>query len=370
MSKYKNLPWVEKYRPQTVSDITADDNIISVLHSCVKEDDMPHLLFHGPPGTGKTSSIHAIAHELFGDDYKKRIYELNASDDRGIQAVREIIKSYAKLSVNQAATNNGRIVPPYKIIILDEADAMTRDAQDALRVIIEENCAVTRFCFICNYTKQIINPIKSRCAMFEFHPIPSDKIIERLKRIAQSEGLVCEENVYQLIAKIVNGDLRKAIMMLQNIKYIYDYRNLFLSKDPVEDSKLDVVLSVEVINKITSPNITTDDILKISGYLHQSKCEKIIKKCVNANSIKEIKKISHEVIAGGYPIDTVLQQLCDTVLLDAGILKIDIERKMKIIEESSEIHRRIKECGHQYLQILEFLSIIYKYTHLDKFVEK
>ena len=158
------MQWVEKYRPESLDQITTQYNIIQSLKNGIKTKNIPHLIFYGGPGCGKTSTILALAKELFGKkNYLNRIIELNASDERGINVVREKIKMYAKQAINYKDD-----MPPWKIIILDEADTMTSDSQFALRRIIEENSKITRFCFICNYHNKIIDPIISRCSIFFF----------------------------------------------------------------------------------------------------------------------------------------------------------------------------------------------------------
>lgn len=175
-----NVPWVDKYRPQKLADIVYQDDVIKMLNNVLETGNLPHLLFHGYPGTGKTSTILAIARELFGSKkFKERVIELNASDERGINVVRHKIVTLAKSAVS--AKDPNYLCPSYKLIILDEADAMTTEAQSALRKTMEDNSDVTRFCFICNYINQIIDPITSRCVKFRFKPICAKVMSVKLK---------------------------------------------------------------------------------------------------------------------------------------------------------------------------------------------
>jgi replication factor C subunit 2/4 len=167
----KMKPWVEKYRPTTVSEISYQTEVVSALTTSVETGKIPHLLFYGPPGTGKTSTILALAKQIFGPKfYRTRILELNASDERGIQMVREKVKKFAQKKISKA-TDPAYPCPPLQLIILDEADSMTVDAQSALRRTIEVHSRQTRFCIICNYVSKIIEPLASRCVKFRFAPI-------------------------------------------------------------------------------------------------------------------------------------------------------------------------------------------------------
>ena len=187
-----NIPWVEKYRPKDISNIMEQNEIIETLKECIKNSlALPHCLFYGPPGTGKTTTALAITFQLFGPlFYKERILELNASDERGIKVVREKIKIFAKKKINDNIPKNYKYkCPPYKVIILDEADAMTDESQFALRRIIEENSLTTRFFLICNYVARINKPILSRCAIYRFKNLSNNAITEMLNKICNKEKI-------------------------------------------------------------------------------------------------------------------------------------------------------------------------------------
>lgn len=203
------LPWIEKYRPRKINNIIGQKENIYSLKKMLKGGSFPHMLFHGKSGTGKTSTILALARELYGKKTTMMIMKLDASDDRGINSVREEIKGFAeKISLY----NKG-----IKLIILDEADSMTFDAQFALRRIIEKYSDTTRFCLICNYENKIIPAIKSRCANFRFVPISTECIYNKLKRIAAKEKLIIEDDSLNAVALLSYGDLRKSINLLQSI---------------------------------------------------------------------------------------------------------------------------------------------------------
>ncbi|CEH16911.1 p-loop containing nucleoside triphosphate hydrolase protein [Ceraceosorus bombacis] len=187
-------PWVEKYRPKTIEDVTAQEHTVAVLRKTLMSSNLPHMLFYGPPGTGKTSTILALARQLFGPELmRSRVLELNASDERGITVVREKIKNFAKTAVSNA--NVDFPCPPYKIIILDEADSMTQDAQSALRRIMEQYSRITRFCLVCNYVTRIIEPLASRCSKFRFRMLDTTSTRERLEEIAKAERVSFEDGV-------------------------------------------------------------------------------------------------------------------------------------------------------------------------------
>jgi len=203
------LPWIEKYRPTHINEIVYHHQIIDTIKKLIKSDILPHLLFYGPPGTGKTSTIMAIANEIYGNNIRLMIMKLDASDDRGINSVREDIKGFAD--------KTNMFIQGVKLIILDEADSMTVDAQFALRRIIEKYSETLRFCLICNYENKIIPAIKSRFSNFRFGYINDENIFNRLSFIAKNENINITNDAINLITKISKGDLRKAINLLQTI---------------------------------------------------------------------------------------------------------------------------------------------------------
>jgi replication factor C subunit 3/5 len=203
------LPWVEKYRPKSIDEIISHAQNIETIKKLLIGGSLPHLLFHGSSGTGKTSTIMAIAKEIYGNNIRLMVMKLDASDDRGINSVREDIKGFAEKS--------NMFQKGVRLIILDEADSMTFDAQFALRRIIEKYSATIRFCLICNYENKIIPAIRSRCANFRFSNIDNIHICYKLDQIINIEKISHEENVIDTIATLAKGDLRKAINLLQSI---------------------------------------------------------------------------------------------------------------------------------------------------------
>jgi replication factor C small subunit len=199
--------WAEKYRPKTLDDIFNQKEIVDRLKSFARSRNVPHCIFAGPPGTGKTTAALCLARDLYGDVYREHLMELNASDERGIDVVRETVKTFARVK------SIGEI--PFKIMILDEADNMTSDAQQALRRTMERYTETCRFIMCANYSGKIIEPIQSRCAPFRFTYLPREEHDRCLKQIAEKERVKLSADGLSAIFEVCGGDLRKAINTLQ-----------------------------------------------------------------------------------------------------------------------------------------------------------
>jgi len=323
-NKY-TIPWVDKYRPKKLADVIYQHDVIKMLNNVLVTGNLPHLLLYGPPGTGKTSSVLAIAMELFGPKkFSERVIELNASDERGINVVRNKIVNLAKMSVS--SKDPDYLCPAYKIIILDEADAMTNEAQSALRKPLEDNSDITRICFICNYINKIIDPIISRCVKIRFKPINEESMFNKLEFIAANEKMEIETSAIKLISNITNGDMRKAIMLLQNLNYL-------------------------------GKKINENDVLGLSNRIPVEKISNIINICVTKNNqnMHKIKKLADEIIMNGYPINTLLSQLVDGLVRNN---KLDNKQKSLICYHIAVTEKRLIDGGDEYLQLFSVLMCI------------
>jgi replication factor C subunit 3/5 len=211
------IPWIEKYRPNNINDIVYHDDIRNTLKKLISNKKFPHTIFFGPPGTGKTSTILACAKEIYGEGYRTMVLELNGSDDRGIKVIRDQIKGFSEY--------NQLFCRGVKLVILDEADSMTYDAQFALRRVIENYTHNTRFCLICNYISKLIPALQSRCITFRFSNINSDCSLIKLREIINEENIKYDTNGLKTIIEICKGDMRKCINLLQSVSMATGFVN-------------------------------------------------------------------------------------------------------------------------------------------------
>jgi replication factor C subunit 2/4 len=262
------------------------------------------MLFYGPPGTGKTSTVLALAKELYGPELiKSRVLELNASDERGISIVRDKVKNFARMQLSNpsAAYRAQYPCPPYKIIILDEADSMTQDAQSALRRTMETYSKITRFCLICNYVTRIIDPLASRCSKFRFKSLDQGNAIKRCEEIAQKEGVKLEDGAVETLIKCSEGDLRKAITFLQSAA------RLVGATGPKNDDDEDA-MDIDTERK----PITVRSVEDIAGVIPNDTIAKLIRAMQPKSPgivYDRVSKVVTDMVADGWSATQVLAQV-------------------------------------------------------------
>nr|GAT43976.1 predicted protein [Mycena chlorophos] len=297
-------PWVEKYRPKTIDDVSAQEHTVAVLKKTLTSTNLPHMLFYGPPGTGKTSTILALSRQLFGpDNFRNRVLELNASDERGISIVRDKIKNFARQTPRAQTSSDGKEYPcpPYKIIILDEADSMTQDAQGALRRIMETYARITRFCLVCNYVTRIIEPLASRCSKFRFTPLDSGSSSSRLAYIADAEHITVDKPVIDALISTSSGDLRRAITYLQSASRLSASTNPPTPITPTDIQEIAGVVPDAVVADFAAVLGIDSDSMQVDG--------------VAGKGFDAIQSKVKELIREGYSASQLLTQLHDLVVL-------------------------------------------------------
>ncbi|OVF09434.1 putative replication factor C subunit [Clavispora lusitaniae] len=318
-----HTPWVEKYRPKKLDDVASQDHAVRVLQKTLQSANLPHMLFYGPPGTGKTSTVLALAKQLYGPRlYRSRVLELNASDERGISIVRQKIKNFARLTVSNPSPEDLREYPcpPYKIIILDEADSMTNDAQSALRRTMENYSGVTRFCLICNYITRIIDPLASRCSKFRFRSLDGENALSRLRYVVEQEHIpLASDSVLNDILAVSGGDLRKAITYLQSATRSGD-----------------------------AGGVSSAKIKEISGVVDDASMETLVG-AIRAKNPKEIAHVVKDTVLEGWSAQQTAAQLHDVFLLDDALSS---QEKNDIARLLFETDKRLNSGTDEHIQLL------------------
>ena len=305
--------WIEKYRPKTLDDVIGQDEIIERLKAYVKNKSVPHLIFAGPAGTGKTTSALALAREMFGDNWRQNCNELNASDERGIGIVRGKIKDFARTAPIGKTQ--------FKIIFLDEADSLTSDAQAALRRTIERYTHICRFILSVNYSSRIIEPIQSRCTVFRFRPIKADDIKKYMRKIASNEKLEITPDGLETLIFISRGDLRKAVNILQ-------------------------------VGASVGKKITAELLYETSATAKPEDVKALINAALSGNFMASRNQLYDLLIKYGLSGEDIIKQIHQTIF----DLTLSDESKVRLIEKTGETEFRMMEGSNEHIQLEALLA--------------
>ncbi|MDN5357001.1 MAG: replication factor C small subunit [Candidatus Methanomethylophilaceae archaeon] len=310
-----NEIWTEKYRPKVLKDVVGQQNVTERLSSYVTSRNMPHLMFTGPAGTGKTTCALALAREMFGDQWRDNFIELNASDERGIDVVRGKIKEFARTSPLGGAD--------FKIIFMDEADALTNDAQSALRRTMEKYSKICRFVLSCNYSSKIIDPIQSRCAIFRFRPLTREDVESYLGMIIEKEGIEIQDDALQGLVHVARGDMRRAVNSLQ------------------------VAASL-------GKQIDIDTIYQTTGIANPDEVKKILETALAGNFILARDMLDQTMINFGLSGQDIVRQI-HSMFFE---LSISDTEKVRLVDKTGEIEFRIVEGSNERIQLEALLAYL------------
>lgn len=305
--------WTEKYRPKTFSEVKGQKEIVKRTEAFVKQQNMPHLLFAGPAGTGKTTLSLVVAKELFKDTWRENLLELNASDERGIDVIRVKVKDFARTK----AIGN----VPFKIIYLDECDALTKEAQQALRRTMENYTQTCRFILSCNYSSKIIDPIQSRCTIFRFKPLEKEEIIKIIDKISASEGLKINEKAKEALFEISGGDCRRLENILQ---------------------------ASAAIKK----NIDENLIYEISSVARPKEVTEVLETCVKKDFLAAKKQLLKTMLEYGLSGLDIIRQIQKEI----WSLKIEDKKKLEMIKQCGDAEFRMVEGSDEFIQLEALLS--------------
>ncbi|GAB7363823.1 hypothetical protein MBLNU230_g4389t1 [Neophaeotheca triangularis] len=365
-------PWVEKYRPKSLDDVASQDHTVTVLRRTLQSNNLPHMLFYGPPGTGKTSTVLALAKQLYGPELiKSRVLELNASDERGISIVREKVKDFARMQLSNPPAGPAGVeyrkkypCPPYKIIVLDEADSMTQDAQSALRRTMETYSKITRFCLVCNYVTRIIDPLASRCSKFRFKSLDEGNAGRRLGDIAKLEGVGMEEGVIETLLRCSEGDLRKAITFLQSAARLVgatqpqggpEKKKRKRKVEDEEDEESGDAMDVDgAAASAPSLPITVRSIEEIAGVIPPATIETLttaMQPSTKGTTYGKVSKAVEDLVAEGWSATQLVTQLYEQVVLSDEAT--GDWQKSKIVMCFSETDKRLVDGSDEHLTILD-----------------
>jgi replication factor C small subunit len=307
--------FIEKYRPSVFDEIVGQEIIVSRIRAMTEQKNIHHMLFSGPPGTGKTTIALIIAKTLFKENWRQNFLETNASSERGIDVIRENIKDFARTKPI------GSGIP--KIILLDEADALTREAQNALRRTMEQYSENCRFILSANYSSKIIEPIQSRCSIFRFKSLSLDDVKKIVKKIAKEEKLKINDNVVELIYNISEGDLRRVENILQSC----------------------ATISSEISEKLVN---------EISLTINPKEIREIIELALNKDFLKARNKLLDLMLKNGFSGLDIIKQMQKEILN----LKIEDSKRLELIDKCGEIEFRLVEGSDDFVQLESFLAFI------------